>query len=119
MSIRSAIYDLLNDYEADVYPLVAPQETTDPYVVFFIRREPIRTQDGVTVNEITLTLNIYAKELDDALSLASTLYTGLEGQSGTYDSETLDVCNWTFEDGDYIESLDKFLITQEYNLKFL
>jgi len=119
MSIRAAIYDLLNDSEADVYPLVAPQETTDPYVVFSMTRTPTRTQDGITVNDVMLMLNIYANTLSDCISLADTMYSGLEGTSGTYDStETLLISNWVSEDGAHLEDKDKYIITQEYQLRF-
>jgi hypothetical protein len=70
MSIRKAIYDLLNDSEADVYPLIAPQELTDPYVVYSMRRTPVRTQDGVTVNDVELSLSIYANSLSDCIGLS-------------------------------------------------
>ena len=101
MSIRHAIYDLLNDLEADVYPLVAPQELTDPYVVYSMRRTPIRTQDGVTVQVVDLTLNIYANTLSECIELADTMYQGLEALTGGYgsgsSSETLHISNWTSE----------------------
>ena len=119
MSIRSGIYDLLKAVEADVYPIVAPQETADPYIVYSIRREPIRTQSGIQVEDVTLTLEIYANDWDSCLTLAASLYSNLENKSGTYGTESLLVCNWTAEtDGGYIGDLDKFNITQEYNLKF-
>ena len=119
MSIRKAIYDLLNDTEADVYPLVAPQETTDPYVAYSMNRIPVRTQDGVGVQEVDLTLEIYASDLSSCIVLADALYTDLEGAAGTYATETLHVCNWLSESDEYIAQLDKFNITQTYNLKFI
>jgi len=119
MSIRGAIYDLLNDYEADVYPYVAKQDATDPYVVYHVRREAVRTQDGVSAQEVILTLNYYATDLDDVITLAATIYTGLEGTSGTYDSETLHSTSWASEDGYYISDLEKYNLTQEYKLIFL
>lgn len=118
MSIRGAIYDLLNDVEADVYPLVAPQETTAPYIAYTMRSEPIRTQSGVALTEVALTLEIYASTLDQCITLAALIYAGMEGKTGTYDSETLFICNWVSEGDDYISGIDKFNITQEYNLKF-
>jgi hypothetical protein len=118
MSIRKAIYDLLNDSEADVYPLIAPQELTDPYVVYSMRRTPVRTQDGVTVNDVELSLSIYANSLSDCIGLADTMYSGLEGTTGTYATETLMISNWNSEDGYYIEGLKKYMITQEYTLRF-
>lgn len=118
MSIRKAIYDLLNDSEADVYPLVAPQELTDPYVVFSMRKSPIRTQDGIGPWEVDLILNIYANTLSDCIALADTMYSGIEAATGTYDTETLMVANWTSEDGGYLNDLNKYVITQEYQLRF-
>ena len=118
MSIRAAIYSLLSGIEGDVFPLVATQELTDPYVVFSMRRSPIRTQAGVGVQEVDLTLDIYANTLSDCIALADTMYTGLEGTSGTYATETLMISNW-FSEGDYyMDDLNKFGITQEYQLRF-
>ena len=121
MSVRKAVYDLLNNTSTKAYPVVAPQELTDPYMTFFLRRSPVRSQDGISVEEVDLTLNIYANSFSSCVTLADSMYTALENASGSLDSgnETLHVCNWVLETDDYIESLDKILITQEYNLKFI
>ena len=123
MSIRHAIYDLLNDLEADVYPLVAPQGLTVPYVVYSMRRTPERSQDGIAVQDVELTLNIYANTLSDCIELADTMYQGLEAATGGYgsgsSSETLHIANWQSEDGGHIDDPEKFIITQEYQLRFI
>jgi hypothetical protein len=119
MSIRKAVYSLLSGLEADVFPLIAQQETTDPYVVYSIRRVPVRTQDGIGVQDVDLTLEIYASSLSDCIALADTLYAGLEGTSGTYATETLMVSNWVSESDFYIEELKKYGMTQEYQLRFI
>jgi len=118
MSVRAAVYSLLSGLEADVFPFNAQQETTDPYVVFTMRMEPTRTQDGVTVTDINLALEIYASTLSDCISLADTLYAGMEGTSGTYATETLMISNWVGEADYYIDDLQKYGITQEYQLRF-
>ena len=118
MSIRKAIYDLINDTTTNAFAIVSPQETTTPYATFFIRRNPVRTQDGIGPYEADLTLNIYGNTVASCVTLADSLFAGLEGAEGSYDTETLMICNWLSESDDYIESLDKILITQEYNLKF-
>jgi hypothetical protein len=118
MSIRAAVYSLLSGLESDVFPLVAEQETTDPYVVFSMRLSPVRSQDGIAVNDVELTLNIYAKSFSDCVALADTIYAGMEGTSGTYATETLMICNWESESDFYIGELDKCMITQEYTLRF-
>ena len=123
MSIRHAVYDLLNDLEADVYPMVAPQETTDAYVVYSMRRSPVRSQDGIGVQDVDLTLNIYANSLSACIELADTMYQGLEAATGGYgsgsSSETLHIANWAGEDGLYLDDLEKYMITQEYQLRFI
>lgn len=118
MSIRAAVYSLLSGVEGDVYPMVAPQEVTDPYVVYNMRMEYIRTQTGITVTDTNLTLNIYANTLSDTITLADTMSAALESASGTYATETLHICNWVAEDGFYIDELQKYAITQEYILRF-
>ena len=84
MSIRSGIYDLLKALEGDVYPIVAPQETAVSYVTYSMRQEPIRTQDGISPTDVELTLNIFSNTLSDTVTLAATIYAGLEDASGTY-----------------------------------
>ncbi len=120
MSIRAAIYDLLDDVNSNVFALVAPQELDSVYAVFSIRTEPIRTQSGVAISEVYLTLNIYGNmdSRSDVLTRADAFYSGLEGKSGSYSDQTLMVCNWVSESEDYIPDLQKWNITQEYELKF-
>ena len=118
MSIRNAIYDLLNDTEADVYPFIAPQETTDTYVVYNIRKDPIRTQDGIGPFSVDLSLSIYDKDMDDCITLANSLASALEAAAGSYGGSTIMICNWVSEDGDFLEELKKYVITQEYQLFF-
>lgn len=118
MSVRAAVYSLLSGLEADVFPLVAEQETTDPYVVFSIRREPERSKDGVAWQYVDLSLEIYANSLSGCISLADTLYAGLENASGTYATETLVGSNWVSESDYYIDELKKYGMTQDYRLIF-
>ena len=118
MSVRKAIYDLINDVETKAYPLVAPQSVTDPYITFSMHRFPNRTQDGIGPEEVDLTVNIFSSKHADAVTLADAIYAGLEGATGSYDTEDIMICNWESESDDYIEGLDKVVITQEYNLKF-
>lgn len=118
MSIRKAVYDLLNNTEADVYALVAPQELTDPFATYGLRITDVRSQ-SMDTQEVILTLNIYANTWPACITLADALYTALEKTSGTFDSETLIVCNRISEGDGYIPELDKYNIMQEYQLRFI
>ena len=84
MSVRKAIYDLLNDTETDVYPLVAPQEITDPYAVYSTRIEYVRSQDGIAQKEAMVSVSIYANLLASCIVLADSLSAALENSSGSY-----------------------------------
>ena len=118
MSIRKAVYSLLSGIETNVFPVVAQQGTTDPYVVFSIRLSGIRTQDGISPRDVDLSLEIYANDLSDCIALADTMYAGLEAAAGTYATETLMICNWESETDFYVEDLKKYGMTQEYTLRF-
>ncbi len=121
MSIRGAIYSLLAGIEGDVYPLVAPQETTDPYVVYSMRSEPILTQDFCGPTDVDLTIEVYAggdDAFDNCVALANTIFAGMDNAKGTYDGEVLMLSRWVSEADSYIGEIDKVNITQEYNLKF-
>jgi len=118
MSIRAAVYDLLNDVESDVYPVFAPQETTDPYVVYSMRYEPTLTQDFAGPTDVDLTLDIYASSFDACVTLADAIFAGMDNALGSYGGETLMLSRWVSESDNYISDLDKVNITQEYNLKF-
>lgn len=117
MSIRAAVYDLLNDVSSSVFPLAAPQETTTAYAVYSITTDPIRTQSGIQVYNLRLTVDIYANTRDACLTLASSFFSGLENKSGSYSDQTIMVCNWTSESEDYIPDLKKWNITQDYEIK--
>jgi hypothetical protein len=118
VAIRTAIYDLMNDVETDVYPVVAPQGLTDPYAVYSVRFEYLRTQDGTAVQDANMTVEIYANEYDDCGALADTIRGNVDNQDGTYNSKVLFVAYITSESDGYIPELDKFVITQEYVLRF-
>jgi hypothetical protein len=118
MSIRAAVYDLLNDVTSQVHALAAPQELTSPYAVWSIRDEPIRVQGAIQIHNVFLTVNIYANTRDATITLASSIYTGLEGKTGSYSDQTLMICNWMGENEDYIPDLDKWTIGLDFELKF-
>ena len=119
MSIRSAVYTLLSGLESDVWPLVAEQETSVPYGVYFLSRTHILSQDGVEVKEVRLRIEIYGNDWDDVAALAATLEADLDIKDETaIGGEQLMVSYLTSEDENYLPGEQKFNITQEYILKF-
>lgn len=118
MSLRKAVYDLMNDVSANIYAIAAPQELSDPYSVFTTRMEVVRSQDGIFQYEMTVSVNVYSEVLSTCVTLADSIRAGVENASGTYDTETLSVGLILSESDDYIENLDKYIISQEYLLKF-
>ena len=119
MSIRGAIYTLLSGLEANSFPLVAEQETDSAYAVYFVSKEPIRSQDGNEFIEVRLRIEIYGNDYDDVEALATTFESDLDLKDETViGSETLHVSYMDNESDDYISGEDKYNITQEYTLKF-
>lgn len=117
-TLKVAMYDILNNAEADVYPLVAPQELTDPYAVYSSRIELVRAQGSVPIKDYYLTLNIYANVLTDAINLADAFSSVLDNLSGTFEGEELEVGLFLTESDDFIPDLDKYVITQERLFRF-
>ena len=118
MSYRTAIYDLMNNVEADVYPLVAPQELTVSYAVYTTRMELVRAQQGTPVMTTYLTVYCYANDFSVCVDLAITIQNNMEHREGSYNAglDILMGCMMIGESDDYIPSLDKYLITQEYKM---
>jgi len=117
MSIKAALYDLMNNVETDVYPVIAPAEQSDPYAVYNWSRELIRGQDGISTYEVTLTVEIFAKDPSDCLDLAAIIEGNMEAATGTYQSTTILVSNLVSEsETEYMGDMDKYGITQTYQL---
>ena len=119
MSVRTAIYTLMSGLEPDVWPLKAPEGTSEDHGVYFISREKIRSQDGTEFEEVRLRVEVYADNYDNVIALAATFEADLDIKDETVISgETLHVAYMENESDDYIWDEKKFNITQEYTLKF-
>jgi hypothetical protein len=120
MSLRSFIYsELLTNVDSNVYPLVAPEKTTDPYAVYFISRQSVLTQDGVAVKAVVLRIEIYGNDWDAVEALAKSYESYLDHIDPVEGiDENLMVAILEREDEDYLHDEQKFNITQEYTLKF-
>lgn len=118
MSLRSATYSLLSGVTSKVYPVVAPQETTGSYAVYSLRITPVRCQDGISMYDVDVSLEVYAETWDACADLADSFQSAIEDASGTYDGDSLEVGLYNSETDDYISDIDKFNISQEYTLKF-
>lgn len=119
MSYRTAIYDMLNDVSANVFPLVAPQETDTTYAVYSTRLERVLSQDGVFVKTVYLTVNIYANDFSNCDQFANYIRIGVDGKKATYGTDSIDGGLLLSESDDYIPGLDKYIITQEYQIYFV
>jgi hypothetical protein len=108
----------MSGLEADVWPMVAPQGTNDPYAVYFLTREPERSQDGVELWIVRMRLECYGNDLDDVIALAAVFEADLDIKDETALTEyTLHVSYLESESDDYLHTENKFNISQEYTLK--
>ena len=117
MSIRAAIYDLMNNVETDVYPVKAPATVSDPYAIYDYSRELVRSQDGIKAYELEFEVRIYAEDPSDCIDLAATIEGNMEAASGTYQSKTIMVSNLQSESPvEWMGDLEKYMITQTYQI---
>ena len=117
-TIKASIYTLLSAVTVKSYPVVGPQEETSAYAVYLTRFEPVRDQVSINIYDCSLTLNIYANDMSDCITLAGQFFTAIEDASGTYGANDLEVGYFISESDDYIENLDKYVITQEWQLRW-
>lgn len=124
IQIGKAVYQILsNDTKVkemvgnNIYPLVANQGTTYPFIIY--RRtgiEPVTSKDRFICNEVTSVDVIIASDrYDESIEVAELVKDALSGKNGIYsDIKVIDI-NMISADEDYIE--DTFIQNLTFNIK--
>lgn len=124
IQIGKAVYQILsNDTKVKemvvnkIYPLIANQGTTFPFIVY--KRtgiEPLTSKDKFICNEITSVDVIIASDrYDESIELAELVQDALNGKRGTYSGINIIDINLISADEDYIE--DTFIQNLTFNIK--
>lgn len=124
IQIGKAVYQILsNDTKVkemvgnNIYPLVANQGTTYPFIIY--RRtgiEPVTSKDRFICSEVTSVDVIVASDrYDESIEVAELVKDALSGKNGIYsDIKVIDI-NMISADEDYIE--DTFIQNLTFNIK--
>lgn len=124
IQIGKAVYQILsNDTKVkemvgnNIYPLVANQGTTYPFIIY--RRtgiEPVASKDRFICSEVTSVDVIVASDrYDESIEVAELVKDALSGKNGIYsDIKVIDI-NMISADEDYIE--DTFIQNLTFNIK--
>lgn len=104
-----------------IYPVQAPERVSSPFVVYsFIRGTPANQKDGVSpIDGVLLQVDIYSTSVPVSNTIAEHVRAVLDNYSGTENGTTIRrIWYDTQDDGDYLEALGFFGISQAYNLKY-
>lgn len=124
IQIGKAVYQILsNDTKVkemvgnNIYPLVANQGTTYPFIIY--RRtgiEPVTSKDRFICSEVTSVDVIIASDrYDESIEVAELVKDALSGKSGIYSGIKVIDINMISADEDYIE--DTFIQNLTFNIK--
>lgn len=115
-NIGKIIYSLCNTTIAS-YPVVAPQSTAAPYLVYnILSNDPEYTKDGASwVDKVTVLLTIYETTYALANSKAASIRTALDNKRGSQGGYTVDsILFITEQDDPYDEELQLYSKTIEF-----
>lgn len=120
LQIGKAIYTILAGKDIKkVYPLVADEGTTFPFIVY--RRtglQPANTKDRFNYSELaTMELIVAAESYLDSIMLAEQVKDILEHTRGTYNNIKIGEINLISADEDYLE--DAFVQKLTFNIEIL
>jgi hypothetical protein len=117
-NIGKVLYALLNSTVA-THPLIAPQNTQTPYLIYSILSiDPDDTKQTTSMADtVTVLLMVYEDTIGGAATRANSIRTILDGYAGTSGGVTVNSITYVNESDDYDEELMKYIKIQEYNIR--
>tara|TARA_S200002703_G_scaffold158352_1_gene168476 strand:+ start:1108 stop:1518 length:411 start_codon:yes stop_codon:yes gene_type:complete len=125
--IGKAIYSILSGnatvsglVSTRIYPVVVPQDTSFPFVVFTITsEEPSHSKDGVSgLDVISFQVDCYGLEYDENTTLANAVRTALDFYKGTIGGQNVQRIRFQdVSDGEYDEDLGVFWKSLDFDAR--
>ena len=124
IQIGKAVYQILSNdtkvkekVKSKIYPLVANQGTTFPFIIY--KRtgiEPVTSKDRFICSELTtVDVTVASDRYDESIELAELVKDTLSGKNGIYSGINIIDINMISAGEDYIE--DTFIQTLTFNIK--
>lgn len=127
MAVGKVIYDQLSNdgtvaglVSTRIYPDIAPQRATLPYVVYTeISTAPTDDKDGSSVlDTIQVQVDMYDDNYDDVETLAAAIRAALDRVSGTIQSVVVDKIIYSGEgSGAYSADMNIWWRSQDYQIR--
>jgi len=104
-----------------IYPVIAPQETEVPYVVYtLISSAPTDTKDGVsTVDVERWQLSLYHSTYTDLVDLCDDIRDQLDRYTGTLQGVTVDSVIFLDENDSYDFENERYIRILDYQFRIL
>jgi hypothetical protein len=104
-SILSTDNNLKSKVENKIYPLIANENTTFPFIVF--KRSSFSTEytkDGVLEDSTQVDIIVASDNYSDSIEIADIVRTSLELKKGTFNNINIKECKLSSADEDYLEN---------------
>lgn len=116
-NIGKVVYSVLGTLVFNrVYPVVAPQNPTYPFMVYnVVSVTPNATKATTSVSDkIRVQVDMYDKDIDALNTLASSVRDALDLLTGTYSSIIVSTCRFDGQEAPYQNEVRVYCISQDY-----
>lgn len=121
--LGKAIYNILtgstslHNYVADkIYPIFAPDETINPFIVYKIKSNNINySKDGLNFDECIVSLFTVSNTYNECVTITQVVRELLERKTGTFNDVSLYECLVNSVDVNY--NIDGYISTIEFAVK--
>lgn len=122
MHIKEALLKdkaLVGEISDRVYPLVIPEGAPEyPFIVYGNAGiSPTNTKDGSCEDNVSVSVVIVSKSYSSAIKIAQMVRYDLEGVTAKYDDFQVTDCLLSGSADEYMQEIDAFGITLNFNIK--
>jgi len=107
----------IHSYVQDkIYPIFAPDETLNPFIVYNLKtNNVIYTKDGLVYDEVSLNINVVSDNYVESISIAQIVRNLLERKVFSHDGIDIYECLVASTNEDY--GVDGYITTIEFAIK--
>lgn len=111
--------ELIKEVDNRIYPLVVPEGAPEyPFIVYRNSGiSPTDTKDGSCEDNVSVSVVVVSKSYSSAIKIAQMTRYDLEGVSAKYDDFQVTDCLLSGSMDEYLQEIDAFGITLNFNIK--
>lgn len=117
LSGDTSLHSILSGTTSDkIYPLFAPDETLNPFIVYSYKTNDVQyTKDGLSFDICSLIVNVVADNYSDSIEIAQLVRNKLERIRGTYSG--IDIYECLVSSTNIEFGIDGFITSIEFQVK--